>query len=462
MKYLEEEVNLMQSSKKVRGSNSRRRVKKSAVAILLAIVLCVSFIVYKGIGLISQSFAPFEVSSVEQSYTSETYADLSANVRYTNDKKLNKVIDQNIAKILDENSNLFLDKGKSLDIIPSYAKEYDLLSYVLADQEGNLNNVYGSFIINLKNHDIILPSDLLGEDLKGLSMILRNELKKDENLKYNKNMYLNTLPEIKTFEHMIFDDAGMTLYFEKDSFETDTYKKATISYFDLLDYLNEISVSVFSKDYVQKDVSHIRYIDPLKPMISFTFDDGPVAANTLDLAQYFESKGQRVTYFMLGSRIAGNEDLIKQLHDMGHEIGNHSYDHPNYNTLTDEQLIVQTEDVSNVIRSITNQKQVLIRPPYGAANEAVRSKISSPLIFWSVDPEDWKYRDVDLVYANIDAGATNGGIILMHDLYGTTKDAAKRFLDKYENEYQFVTVTELHEYSGAPLVNGQFTSGVNR
>ena len=85
-----------------------------------------------------------------------------------------------------------------------------------------------------------------------------------------------------------------------------------------------------------------------------------------------------------------------------------------------------------------------IRPPYGNANKTVRAQAPSPLINWSVDPEDWKYHNADTVCSNILAGSYDGAIILVHDIYQTSVNGALAAIDKLlEQGYEFVTVRDL-------------------
>ncbi|MDR2457409.1 MAG: polysaccharide deacetylase family protein, partial [Clostridiales Family XIII bacterium] len=198
-----------------------------------------------------------------------------------------------------------------------------------------------------------------------------------------------------------------------------------------------------------------------KKWIALTFDDGPKESTTRELFDYIKKENVQATFFMLGKLMNENKELLKEEKESGLiEMGNHSYTHTyfwmeggynreGYNPLNDE--VIKTDET---LRGITGEDTTTFRPPGGNIDKKTQA-IKKPIILWSVDPEDWKYRDADTVYNKIVKGAGSGSIVLMHDIYQSTVDAAKRLIDYYKKEgYFFATVSQILG-GGGELKNGE-------
>lgn len=201
-----------------------------------------------------------------------------------------------------------------------------------------------------------------------------------------------------------------------------------------------------------------RPIDPNKPMIALTFDDGP-SAHTDRLLDIFKKHGGKGTFFVIGNLIDKRPNTVKRIVADGHEIGGHSWDHKQFTTLSEKALTDQIVKTRTKIKSITGVDTYLVRPPYGAHNEFVRgvaAKLGVPFISWSVDTVDWKTKNAQAVYNEIMKNAKNGSIILCHDLHKTTVDAMETVIPKLiADGYQLVTVSELLSFSNNGLVPGK-------
>lgn len=184
-------------------------------------------------------------------------------------------------------------------------------------------------------------------------------------------------------------------------------------------------------------------IDPNKPMIVFTFDDGPTPEITERIMNAFLSVNGRATFFELGSRMESYGDITKMLYENGFEIGNHSYSHANL-SIADEAAIRQeiyaTQDIAY---SITGKEISVVRPTFGAISELMREVIPFRMINWTVDSLDWKSRNKDAIYSEVLPYIEDGSIILMHDLYESTAEAVEGMLPILaEKGYQFVTLSD--------------------
>lgn len=184
-------------------------------------------------------------------------------------------------------------------------------------------------------------------------------------------------------------------------------------------------------------------IDPNKPMIVFTFDDGPTPEITERIMNAFLSVNGRATFFELGSRIATYGDLTKMLHEHGFEIGNHSYSHANLSVADEAAIREEIYSTQDLAYSITGKDISIVRPTYGAISELMREVIPFRMINWTVDSLDWKSRDKEAIYSEVLPYIEDGSIILMHDLYESTAEAVEGMLPILaEKGYQFVTLSD--------------------
>ncbi len=185
--------------------------------------------------------------------------------------------------------------------------------------------------------------------------------------------------------------------------------------------------------------------------IALTFDDGP-GAFTGRLLDELKQRDVKATFFVLGSRVPGNEELIARMVNEGHEVGNHSYSHPIFKKMNQAAISQEITRAADLIEQAGGVRPWLVRPPYGDVSSPVKAALSEPLILWSVDPLDWKLRDTDAVVKAVLSTVRDGDIVLLHDIYSTTVDAALIVIDRLSEEgYDFVTVSELFEETGKPL-----------
>lgn len=184
------------------------------------------------------------------------------------------------------------------------------------------------------------------------------------------------------------------------------------------------------------------------PYIALTFDDGPNPATTPKLLKMLEARHIKATFFVLGNRAVENKELLKRMADSGHEIGNHSWSHPQLSKVAVATADKQIADTSAVIEQAIGKAPIYLRPPYGDMTPTLRhhleDKYGLTLIYWSVDPLDWKNRNADSIYNKIMAQVRPGAIVLAHDIHATTVDAMPKVLDELlAKGYKFVTVSEL-------------------
>lgn len=184
------------------------------------------------------------------------------------------------------------------------------------------------------------------------------------------------------------------------------------------------------------------------PYIAITFDDGPNPETTPKLLKMLQERGIKATFFVVGMRAIENPEILRKIVAEGHEIGNHSWNHPQLNKIPVEAADKQIADTTAAIENATGQKVRYLRPPYGAMTNPLRHHIEDKyglsFIYWSADSLDWKKREAQSIYDKIMAQTRPGGIILAHDIHPTTVAAMPRVLDALlAKGYKFVTISEL-------------------
>ena len=188
-------------------------------------------------------------------------------------------------------------------------------------------------------------------------------------------------------------------------------------------------------------------------LIAITFDDGPSSRYTEQLLDGLAERGVKATFFMLGEMAKSNRDIVLRAYEEGHEIACHTWDHPNLTKCSDSEVKKQIEDtLEELDRACGDEADYLVRPPYGSTNSRVRAAIDNPLIYWSVDSEDWSLLNTEKVRKKIVAESYDGCIILCHDIHKTTIPAALQAIDDLMDlGYEFVTVSELYRRRGREL-----------
>ena len=185
----------------------------------------------------------------------------------------------------------------------------------------------------------------------------------------------------------------------------------------------------------------------LRRCIALTFDDGPSPQTTATLLDGLKERSAHATFFLIGEQIAGNEDLVRRMKDEGHQVGGHSYTHIRLDS-ADAAALAEIQKTDETLRAILGD---------GFASDALKSAVSVPLIYWTIDTMDWSVRNRDLVAHHIIENAKSGDIILLHDPYDTSVEAALQTIDVLsEQGYEFVTLEELFSNAGVTPQAGHF------
>lgn len=208
-------------------------------------------------------------------------------------------------------------------------------------------------------------------------------------------------------------------------------------------------------DFSEPRVCRSFHIDPSKPMVAVTYDDGP-SQYTSQILDTLKKNNARATFFEVGYMVGRYPNAVKRIDEMGCELGNHSYDHANLGTADAAKVQSQLSRMDKEIKKLTGKVPELIRPPYGSIGNNLKNYAKRPLILWSIDTLDWKTRNAESVYQSVMGQVKDGDIILMHDAYLSTANASKRIIPELKKRgYQLVTVSELARYKKVTLRAGQ-------
>lgn len=178
--------------------------------------------------------------------------------------------------------------------------------------------------------------------------------------------------------------------------------------------------------------------------IALTFDDGPHPLYTEQMLSLLEREQIPATFFLLGQNVEEYGDLVREIAEKGHLIGNHTYHHVQITTLTTEQAYAEIDQTSRLIEELTGEGTEYVRPPFGTWNEGLEAELDLIPVMWTIDTLDWTTGNVDWIVNRVVKKVQENDIILMHDSYKSTVQAVERLIPLLEAEgFEFVTVDEV-------------------
>lgn len=275
----------------------------------------------------------------------------------------------------------------------------------------------------------------------GYNINLDDVFSLDEILRYKyKNLINDIDPEIK-FDNVdlnYFYTDGVTLFIglnDEIQLDIDKFKRIFKPGYN------------FPSLYEGEELKPIkRNIIPNKKYISFTFDDGPGNKYHELIREELNKYDFSGTFFVVGSRVKRNPNMLKQTYLDGHEIQNHSYNHPDFKKRSEKVIWDEFALTNDEIFKVIGIDAEIIRPPYGSYDSRVKRIFDNKLALWSVDSEDWKSRNVQTIIDRVLPVVKDGDVVLFHDLYLESYEAVKYMLPILkERGFQLVTFSELLE-----------------
>lgn len=195
---------------------------------------------------------------------------------------------------------------------------------------------------------------------------------------------------------------------------------------------------------------------PQQRYVALTFDDGPKRETTTRLLDGLRQRGASATFFLIGRQIPDQRDLVERMKAEGHQVGNHTWNHIRLGTTDDFTVVSQEIQKTDVLlREVLGEGTYWLRPPYGAIQDAQKPKIPVPMVAWTVDSRDWESLNAKTVVQSVLKDVKSNSIILMHDIYPSSVDAALEIVDALQAQgYWFVTVEELLALNGVTAEPG--------
>ena len=187
--------------------------------------------------------------------------------------------------------------------------------------------------------------------------------------------------------------------------------------------------------------------DGAQKLIALTFDDGPRRSTTTALLDGLAQRGAHATFFLIGAQVEGSEDLVRRMEAEGHQVGIHTYDHVALTGLNRADFDAQVGRTRDLLSGILDHSDFLLRPPYGMTDPSVKAWAGSPIIIWSIDPEDWRDQNTPREVEEVVSQARDGAIVLMHDIFPASVEAALQIVDQCLTG----TAEHLRDAPGGPI-----------
>jgi len=185
-----------------------------------------------------------------------------------------------------------------------------------------------------------------------------------------------------------------------------------------------------------------------KKEIAISFDDGPATNYTPEILKLLKQENIKATFFCIGSRIAGNEQILRQIKDEGHIIGNHSYSHHTwFDLFSSRKMLEDMKQMDQEMERVTGLRPKLFRPPYGVTNPNLKKAIIKgdyTPVGWSVRSFDTVIKDEQKLLNRFNAAIQPGAVFLFHDTMRTTLQVLPEFIKEVKNRgYEVVPLDKL-------------------
>lgn len=179
------------------------------------------------------------------------------------------------------------------------------------------------------------------------------------------------------------------------------------------------------------------------PRIALTFDDGP-GPYTERLLDGLKERGVKASFFLIGRSVKEYPEAVKRMEEEGHLIGNHTYSHVKLKGLSPEETRREIQKTDEAVYEITGKHVAYLRPPFGEWEEDLELTYPVLPVMWTVDPLDWTTENVEEIVDRVVTQAGENDMILLHDCYDSSVEAALRIVDRLLAEgFDFVRVDEL-------------------
>lgn len=454
---------------------------------------------------VSSSSAPIETEQIDSNYPgikiiTKTSNDPNAPFAIQYPQSVHNTFNTEVKKYIDKVQATYLESisekkqynkkttgelNVSYETLPHKSGNYSFVivnSSSFSDTKSGTTEIR-SFHLNPETGDSISIKDVFAGDLSRLQTfgsLVRETIQNDDSLKdhlIDHEVDKYTEPRWINYKNFAITDKALIIYFDENTIADNLVGPPVISV--PIDSVGGLLASTF-KPVVKDDAIKItdkgsnkeatedkteqqtedkttdsatngdeesgdaESIESVRKKVALTFDDGPDPKVTRQILEILAKHNAKATFFMLGSRVEYYPDIVNEVKDAGHELGNHTWTHADLTKLGPDRIAQEIDKTSAIIEEVTGQKVEGFRPPYGAFNDTVRNTTDLPIVLWNVDTLDWKYRDPAKILQVVKENVKDGSTILMHDIHQSTADGLDAILTFLENEgYEFVTVKDL-------------------
>lgn len=445
----------------------KKRIKIVLGAIFLLIIL-IAFFILKFIGLRKEDNYIESLAKPQENIYNQYENDfifehnngyfLRINVPKTSDNNIKNISDDFCNKSRDIIKNKNIDTSKSIYDYPVFTINYDLVEFtddiynIVFRLTNNNDNIYSvAKIYNINKDEFVDIKDIFIDDINFIKELILGNL--DENSKSK----FNIVDFGSLINNITISGYGINFYINEDNACSSVILPVK-SIESILKYKFE------SGKFVQVTQEEALNEEPKKlvsnKIIALTLDDGP-GDHEDDFIELFKKYDIKATFFYVGRYVEHRKDVVKRVFDAGHEVGNHSYSHPDLTKLSSKEVLSEINDTDDAIENATGKRPLLLRPPYGAKNSKVIELVKRPIICWNIDSMDWHLRpDTDKIVEKVLSEVFDGGILLFHSIYKSSYDAIARIIPKLlDDGYRFVTVSELYKLCNEKIVSGKVYYG---
>lgn len=190
----------------------------------------------------------------------------------------------------------------------------------------------------------------------------------------------------------------------------------------------------------------INKVETKENKVSLTFDIAGGSSNIYDILDILDKYNVKASFFLVGNWIDNNEEIVKEIKERGHDIGNHSNSHANMTELNKKDMEQEIVTTSKKIESITGEKTTMYRPPFGEFDKnsfEVCQELGYKAVKWDVDSQDWKEIGVNHVVENVLKNTKSGTIILFHGDINYNEQYLNLIIKKLKEEYDLVPLSDL-------------------
>ena len=202
-------------------------------------------------------------------------------------------------------------------------------------------------------------------------------------------------------------------------------------------------IFLYKTERITKEVSSYAGTIEMKK-IALTFDDGPHPIYTPMLLEGLKERNVQATFFVTGANAEMYPELIEQMKEEGHIVGNHTYHHVQLSLVGEEIFLQELKETNRVLEGILGEDIVYVRPPFGEWKKTLEKKIDLLPVLWDVDPLDWCIGNSSQIVKKVLGSVEENSIILMHDEYAASIEAAFKIIEELQSDgYEFVTVEQI-------------------